>query len=195
MNYESYTIPFFGPTSSCLQGSCCKQRTEEIKSKFRLGLSVQPSHVTPGVFVRSRELEITLRRRVKVKTLVEKTRRRPHPKTREKHLDLQQKLRGGLKPLYFVRLEPFIYTNGMKATTQPIWHMHASILCIDHKWHSNLLVSVKLYFCMWSLTLASVLQISCEKVFRHPKPTPKPLAKGIGARINKWAEVVGHFMS
>ena len=26
-----------------------------------------------------------------------------------------------------------------------------------------------------------VLQIPFEKVFRHPKPTSKPLAKGIGA--------------
>jgi len=26
-----------------------------------------------------------------------------------------------------------------------------------------------------------VLQIPCEKVLKHPKPTPKPLAEGIGA--------------
>ncbi len=29
---------------------------------------------------------------------------------------------------------------------------------------------------------AVVLQIPLEKVFRHPKPTERPLAKGIGAR-------------
>ena len=31
------------------------------------------------------------------------------------------------------------------------------------------------------LYISLVLQIPHEKVFRHPKPTPKPLGKGIGA--------------
>ena len=34
-----------------------------------------------------------------------------------------------------------------------------------------------IFFFEWSL----VLQIPYENVFRHPKPTPKPLAEGIGA--------------
>jgi len=29
--------------------------------------------------------------------------------------------------------------------------------------------------------ISLVLQIPCEKLFRHPKSTPKPLAEGIGA--------------
>lgn len=148
MNYESYTIPFFGPTSSFLQGSCCKQRTEQIKSKFRLGLRVQPSHVHPGVLVRSRELEITLRRRVNVKTLVEKTRRRPHPKTREKTPWFAAKTQRWSQTFIFCQIGT-LYTNGMKTTSQPIWHMHASILCIDHV--QGILTgskSVKFYFCM-----------------------------------------------
>ena len=33
----------------------------------------------------------------------------------------------------------------------------------------------------WELNLTLVLQIPCQKVFRHPKPTLKPLAEGIGA--------------
>ena len=54
----------------------------------------------------------------------------------------------------------------------------------DKNWWTSL-VQRSLNYSYWgnqtNTNVSLVLQIHYEKVFRHPKPTPKPLAEGIGA--------------